>query len=121
MNPAQIKQKRTESLLKELIPEALSTLDDNRLNTLIVTEVLCSRGRYDAKVFLDPEDKDEAEQAEILKRIRRVAGYLKSYIRDSQGWYKAPNFTFEFDDELERISRLDELFKEISKESKNGS
>ncbi len=116
MNQAEIKRKRTESLLRELIPEALSTLEDSRINALSVTEVLCSRGRYDARVFLDPTGLDEREQAEALKQLRKVSGYLKTYIKESEGWYKAPNFTFEFDDELDRISRIDTLFKKIEKE-----
>ncbi len=53
MNQAEIKRKRTESLLKELLPEAFSMLDDEDLKNLIVTDVVCSRGRYDSKVFLD--------------------------------------------------------------------
>ncbi len=113
MNPAEIKRKRTESVLKELIPEALGTLDDPAINTLVVTEVLCSRGRYDARVFIDPTGLDESQQAVALSKLRKVAGYIKTYIRESEGWYKAPNFKFEFDDELERISKMDELFKII--------
>ncbi|HFC03737.1 MAG TPA: 30S ribosome-binding factor RbfA [Nitratifractor salsuginis] len=116
MNQAEIKRKRTESVLRELIPEALGTLDDERINALNVTEVLCSRGRYDARVFLDPAGIEPEEQEEVLRRLRKVAGYLKTYIKEAEGWYKAPNFTFEFDDELERISRIDELFKKIEKE-----
>ena len=113
MNPSEIKRKRTESVLKELIPEALATLDDPAINSLIVTEVLCSRGRYDARVFLDPSELDESEQNTALSKLRKVSGYIKTYIRESEGWYKAPNFKFEFDDELDRISRMDELFKMI--------
>ena len=113
MNPSEIKRKRTESVLKELIPEALGTLDDPAINSLTVTEVLCSRGRYDARVFLDPTGLDESEQSTALQKLRKVSGYIKTYVRESEGWYKAPNFKFEFDDELERISRMDELFKMI--------
>ncbi len=116
MNQAEIKRKRTESVLRELIPEALGTLDDPRINTLVVTEVVCSRGRYDAKVYLEPGELDAQEQEEALQRLRKVAGYLKTYVKESEGWFKAPNFTFEFDDELERIGRIDKLFEKIEKE-----
>jgi len=51
MTEAQIKLKRTEALLAELIPEALTQLNDARLHELSVIEVKCSRGRSDAKVF----------------------------------------------------------------------
>ena len=63
MTPAQIKLLRTQSVLKELIPQALSTLDDELLHGLCVTDVECKRGRYDAFVYLDKMMLDEREQA----------------------------------------------------------
>jgi len=119
MTPAEIKRKRTESVLKELLPEALSTLDDERINHLGVTEVVCSRGRYDARVYLDPIGLDAQQQHEALKQLRKVSSHLKNHIRDSEGWFKAPNFTFEFDTHLEHISKMDALFKEIAKTTKS--
>ena len=115
MNQAEIRLKRTESLLKELIPEALGALDDMRINSLNVTHVACSKGRYDARVFLDPGIYSEAEQKDILKQLRKASGYLKIYVKDTLGWHNSPNFAFEFYDELERINRMDTLFKQIGK------
>jgi len=120
MNQAEIKRKRTESLLRELLPEALSTLEDSQINSLVIIDVVCSRGRYDAKVFIDSSDISKDEQPKILSKLKRVAPYLKRYIKESQGWYKAPNFSFEFDDEVKRIGNIDKLFEKISKELKNG-
>jgi ribosome-binding factor A len=117
MTPAQIKRKRTESVLKEILPEALGTLDDSRINSLNVTEVVCSRGRYDARVFLDPAGIDEKEQGEALKQLRKVSAHLKNHIRDSEGWFKAPNFVFEFDTHLEHITKMDALFDQIASKS----
>ena len=48
MNANEIKRMRTESVLKELIPEALATLEDSILKGLCVTDVECKKGRYDA-------------------------------------------------------------------------
>ena len=62
MNEAEIKVKRTESILVELIPEALGQLNDNRLHDLEIVGVKCSRGRSDAKVYINPNsysDKDK--------------------------------------------------------------
>ena len=114
MSPEEIKLKRTESVLKEILPEALATLDDPRINRLGVNDVVCSRGRYDARVFLDRGSLTEAEQAEALRQLRKVTGHLTTYVRDSEGWYRAPKFTFEFDDQLERITRMEELFAQIA-------
>ena len=121
MNISEIKRKRAETLLIEVVPQAFALLDDEQLKNLIVTDVICSRGRYDAKVFLDKSDFSKQEQEKILKKLHKVRGFLKNYIKESQGWYKAPNLRFEFDDHLEKIAKIDELFKQIQKGKKSGS
>ena len=118
MTPEEIKRKRTESVLKEIIPEALATLDDSRINALQVTDVVCSRGRSDAKVYLDKSVLSEAEQREALRQLRLVAGYIQNHCKQSEGWFKAPRFTFEFDEQLEKQNRMEELFKQIAQRKK---
>ena len=113
MNQAEIKRKRTESALKEILPEAFAMLDDSALSNLVVTEVVCSRGRYDSKVYLDKTGIDESEQEAIINKLKKVIGFLKNYVKESEGWYRSPNFKFEFDNHLDKISRIDELFKII--------
>jgi len=113
MREEEIKRKRTESRLVELLPEAFSGMNDNRINALSVTAVVCSRGRYDAKVYLDKSYLTEKEQGEALRQLRAVSGYLSTYVRESEGWFKSPKFTFEFDTQLEQISKIEALFKEI--------
>jgi ribosome-binding factor A len=115
MREEEIKRKRTESRLVELLPEAFSGMNDNRINALSVTAVVCSRGRYDAKVYLDKSYLSEKEQGEALKQLRSVSGFLSTYVRESEGWFKSPKFTFEFDTQLEEISKIEALFKEIGK------
>ena len=113
MTHEEIKRHRVESILKEIIPEALSSLDDERINGLVVTDVVCSKGRSDAKVYLDTSCLSEKEQNEALRQLRAVAGYLQNHCKQSEGWFKAPVFTFEFDHQLEKVSRMEELFKQI--------
>ena len=113
MTQEEIKRHRVESVLKEIIPEALGTLNDSRINGLLVTDVVCSKGRSDAKVYLEKSFLNEKEQRESLKQLRAVSGYLQNHCKQSEGWFKAPRFTFEFDEQLEKISRIEELFKKI--------
>ena len=115
MTQEEIKRHRTESVLKEIIPEALATLDDERINTLLVTDVICSRGRSDAKVFLDKSFLTPSEQREALRQLRRVSGYIQNHCKQSEGWFRAPRLTFEFDEQPEKQSRMEALFKQISK------
>jgi ribosome-binding factor A len=114
MTHEEIKRHRVESVLKEIIPEALASLDDERINGLGVNDVVCSKGRSDAKVYLDKSFLNQKEQGEALKQLRTVAGYIQNHCKQSEGWFKAPHFTFEFDDQLEKVSRIEELFKQIS-------
>ena len=118
MTQEEIKRHRVESVLKEIIPEALATLDDERINALLVTDVVCSKGRSDAKVYLDKSFLTEAEQREALKQLRIVAGYIQNHCKQSEGWFKAPRFTFEFDEQLEKQSRMEALFKQIAQRKK---
>ncbi|MFT7823859.1 MAG: 30S ribosome-binding factor RbfA [Sulfurimonas sp.] len=117
MTQEEIKRHRVESILKEVIPEALATLDDERINSLLVTEVVCSKGRSDAKVYLDKSFLSESEQREALRQLRAVAGYVQNHCKQSEGWFKAPRLTFEFDEQLEKQKRMEELFAQISKKS----
>ena len=114
MTQEEIKRHRVESVLREIIPEALSSLDDERINGLAVNDVVCSKGRYDAKVYLDKSFLSPKEQGEALKQLRTVAGYIQNHCKQSEGWFKAPRFVFEFDSQLEKVSRIEELFKQIS-------
>ncbi len=116
MTAEEIKRHRTESVLRELIPEALSQLGDERLRGLCVTEVVCSRGRSDADVYLDPTGLEESEQKQVLKQLKKVTRGLEAYCLKAEGWFKSPKFHFKFDRELERVKRIDELFSIIEKE-----
>jgi ribosome-binding factor A len=118
MTEAQIKLKRTESVLLELIPEALSTLSDNRLHEVSVVEVKCSKGRSDAKVYLDPSFFDEKEKTTLLKQLKKARPIIEDYCMKDQGWFRCPKLAFEFDEHFQKTQRLEELFKQIAKEEK---
>ena len=118
MTAEEIKRHRVESVLKEILPEAFATLGDERIRGLSVTEVKCSKGRSNAKVYLDTSFMDEKEQREALKQLRKVGAYLQNHCKQSEGWFKAPIFTFEFDHQLEQVTRIEDLFKQIEGRNK---
>ncbi len=116
MEEKSIKLKRTESVLRELIPEAISSLNDPLIQGVQVLEVNCSRGKYDAQVFLDPSFSDEKEQKAILQQLKKASGAIQNYCKQAEGWYRAPKMHFIFDNSLEKQNRLDELFSKIHSE-----
>jgi len=118
MTEAQIKLKRTESVLLELIPQALGSMNDKRLHELDILEVVCSRGKSDAKVYINPHSLTEQEKRDYLKLLKKARPIVETYCLKDQGWYRCPKFTFEFDEQLKKTQNLEELFKKIAKEPK---
>ncbi|GAX87109.1 ribosome-binding factor A [Lebetimonas natsushimae] len=111
-----IKVQRKESLLKEVIPEALSQMNDGRIRGLSVVDVVCSRDGSDAKVYLEKSYLNENEQRQALKQLKQARGYIQNYCLKSTGWFKVPNLSFTFDDLLEQENKMEELFEKIKKE-----
>ena len=111
-----IKIFRTQSVLKELIPEALATLNDSLLQNLLITEVRCKKGKYDADVYLDKMMYTPQEQEVILARLRKVSRHLQTHCATAEGWYRCPTFHFKFDDQLEKQNHLDTLFAKMQEE-----
>ncbi len=116
MTEAAIKIKRTESILVELIPEALSTLNDKRLHEIGIIEVICSKGRSDAKVYIDPSFYTEDEKKIYLKQLRKARPIVEDYCMKDQGWFKCPKLAFIFDEQLKKTQTIEELFKKIAKD-----
>jgi len=115
MKNKSINLQRTQSLLKELIPEALGELSDTRINSLTITDVDCKNGKYDAKVYFDGSDFSQEELKVIKQLLKKANGRIKSYCLNATSWYKCPDFEFIKDDLLEKTNKLDELFAQISK------
>ena len=114
MTNKSVNLQRTESLLEELIPEALSSLNDNRISSLTITEVDCKNGKYDAKVYYDGSDFTPAELKEIRVSLRKANGVIKSYILGATSWYKCPDFTFLVDNMMEKRAKMEDLFAQIA-------
>ncbi|MFT5662084.1 MAG: ribosome-binding factor A [Sulfurimonas sp.] len=116
MTEAQIKIKRTESILQELIPQALAHMNDKRLHNLNILEVKCARGKSDAKVYIDPAQYSDQEKRDYLKLLRKARPIVETHCLKDQGWYRCPKFTFEFDEHLKQAQNIDDLFKKIAKD-----
>ena len=75
-----IKQQRLESLLQEILSEALSQLNDAQINTLSITGVKCSKGKQSAEVYIEGTDIPPQERKVILTRLHKAQGILKEYV-----------------------------------------
>ena len=113
-----INLQRTESLLMELIPEALSTLSDDRICSIPITGVNCKNGKYDATVYFDGSDFSNKEIPGVISALTKATGRIKSYVLSATGWYKCPNFKFVNDTSLENSKSIEDLFRQIEKDKK---
>jgi ribosome-binding factor A len=113
-----IKVQRKEAILRELVGEAFASLDNEKINRLAVTDVVCSRDGSDAKVYLEKGGLGEEEQRESLRELKQARRYIQHLCRDLSGWYKVPNLTFTFDQLLEQENRMEQIFKQIEEERK---
>ncbi|MCH9814318.1 MAG: 30S ribosome-binding factor RbfA [Epsilonproteobacteria bacterium] len=111
-----IKLLRVESVLRELVPEAIASLSDAKINNIPVLDVKCSRGKYDAEVYLDPSFVDKGEEPYIIKHLSQAGSYIENYCKQAEGWYRCPKFKFKFDHSLEQQNNIDDLFAKIEKE-----
>lgn len=116
MTQEEIKRHRVESTLKEIIPEALGSLDDPLVQSVVVTDVVCSKGRSNARVYLDMGLYTKDEKKEIISKLYKLSGYIQTHCKQTEGWFKAPIMTFEFDNHPEHISKMEELFKKMRSE-----
>jgi len=112
-----IKMQRSQAFLKELITEALSELNDNRINSLSVIDVHCSKGKYNAQVFMSPQPHND--NAKTLKALKNAEGILREYVLQKSGWFKCPHLDFIIDESIEKASKLDDIFLKIAKEKEH--
>jgi len=105
----------------ELVPEALSTLSDSRINSLPITAVNCKNGKYDAIVYFDGSDFEEKEIPGVISALTKANGRIKSYVLASTGWYKCPTFKFINDTSLESSRNIEDLFRQIENTKKSES
>ncbi len=112
-----IKLLKAQSILQEALQEALFDLEDTRLKNIAVTRVECTRGREMAKVFLDENSLGDMGANDALKLLKKASGAIRANLQTQLSWYKTPNLVFEIDDSLERINKLESIFKKIHSES----
>jgi ribosome-binding factor A len=109
-----VKLLRTESVLVELISEAIGQLGDERLRGLTVTHVECSRGKSDATIYVYSDDILENERQKILSQLKKSSSFIGRYCVAAEGWFKMPNLKFKFDDSFEKRMKLETLLAQIA-------
>ncbi|VAY88097.1 Ribosome-binding factor A [hydrothermal vent metagenome] len=100
----------SNSTLKTIIQEAISSLEDTRIATLSVTSVDGSKNSSDVKVYILAEDFNHKD---ILKLFKKASKNITSYAFVSSGWVKFPRLSFYIDTTYDKQKRMEELFRKI--------
>ena len=105
---------RLAETLREEITEIVGyELDDPRLLSVTVTDVIVSPNLRDAKVFVLIEG-DEGEIHEALKALQHAAPFVKQQVALNLNLRYAPHLHFVRDTVEERANRIEQLLGEIN-------
>ena len=104
---------RLAETLREEITEIVGyELDDPRLLSVTVTDVIVSPNLRDAKVFVMVEG-DEDEIREALKALQHAAPFVKQQVALNLNLRYAPHLHFVRDTVEEKANRIEQLLGEI--------
>ncbi len=108
---------RVNNLLRREISGLLQRqVKDPRLGSfLIVTDVVTSTDLKYAKVFVSCISSDE-EKREIMKGLTSAAGFLRKELTGKLKLRRIPEFSFFWDDSIERGNHLLQLIDQVSSE-----
>jgi ribosome-binding factor A len=106
-------ERLAETLREEIMEIVGYELDDPRLLSVTVTDVIVSANLRDAKVFVLVEG-DEGEIREALKALQHAAPFVKQQVALNLNVRYAPHLHFVRDTVEERANRIEELLGEIN-------
>ena len=106
-----------KSFLKEILNEAFGNLQDSSLNTLEITRVQCSKGKYDAKIFIESSYMSDNEKKTVIQAFKKARPIIQEYVLNATSWHTSPKLSLEFDETLLIQNRLDAIFAQIHKKS----
>ncbi len=110
---------RVQDLLREEISLIIQReLHDPGLGFITIVEVKMSEDLKSAKVYISIYGSDE-EQKHTLEALKRSKGYIKFLLGKRVTLRYIPELTFLLDDTLERVQRMEEIFKREIDEGKD--
>ncbi len=110
---------RVQDLLREEISLIVQReLQDPGLGFITIVEVKMSEDLKTGKVYISIYG-DEEEQRSALDALKRSKGYIKFLLGKRITLRYIPDLTFLLDDTLERVQRIEEIFKKEADENKD--
>lgn len=108
-----------EAIRNELATLLLSKIRDPRLAGVHISRVEVPDDLSLARIFFTVlGGKKEAREAGV--GLERAKGFMRSHIARTLNLRFTPALQFRYDDVVEKVAELDEIFQEIANERKSG-
>lgn len=106
-------ERLAEVLRAEIMEIVGYELDDPRLLSVTVTDVIVAANLRDAKVFVLVQG-DEGEIKEAMKALQHAAPFVKQQVALNLNLHHAPHLHFVRDTVEEKANRIEQLLGEIN-------
>lgn len=90
---------------------------DARFKRITVSEIKLSPDLGLAKVYFTAEAEPD-ERVALVKALNLAQGFFRTKLGERVEMRSVPQLRFYFDEEIERLDRIERLFKEIHDEKK---
>jgi len=104
-----------EAIRNELAMLLIGKVQDPRLHCLSISRVEVADDLSSARVFFTVlGDKKEVQEAE--KGLQSAKGFMRSHIARTLNLRFTPDLQFRYDDSVEKVAELEEIFQDIANE-----
>lgn len=101
-----------EEIKKEMGEIITRKLKDPRIGFVTVTDVEVTGDLQQATIYISVLDEDKKDST--LVGLAKANGFIRSEIGKRIQLRKTPEITFEFDDTLERGSRIEQILRDLN-------
>lgn len=101
-----------EEIKKEMGEIITRKLKDPRIGFVTVTDVEVTGDLQQATIYISVLDEDKKDST--LVGLAKANGFIRSEIGKRIQLRKIPEITFEFDDTLERGSRIEQILRDLN-------
>ncbi len=105
---------RLNELLREIIADELTRIDDPRLTWVRVSHVQTDRSLDRAVVFFTEALGDEESEHEFIEVFEEHRGRLQRAIADQARLRRTPPLVFEPDNQLRTAERIEDILRNVS-------
>ncbi|MGX9340592.1 30S ribosome-binding factor RbfA [Mycoplasma sp. 128] len=108
-----IQHERKESLLTQLVSNALLELKDFDVTNVAINDVVLSNDDQHAKVYVTLfKDKER-----YYEKLQAMTPFIRSVVAQSWKYYKVPQLIFSLDTVEPKAQRIEKILAEIKKEN----